>query len=96
MNVNKKIEFKSAGPQNTIELEMLLQAYYMADGPQVLCSDAHKAAAERLVNTGVCAWKAGKSYCLRTTAKGEFYINHLMTISYPVETTTFVIPEAQS
>lgn len=83
-----------ATPQNIIELEMLLHAYYMGDGPDVMRSEAHQEAAHRLVTHELCEWRAGKSYCLRTTEKGDFYVKYLQTVPYPVN--SYKIPEQQS
>lgn len=85
-------------PLNPLELEMLIQTYYRADGPEhrPSHSEAHQEAGNRLVKADVCAWTAGKPYTLRCTERGEFYIRHLLSIPYPVDKQAFVIPEKQS
>lgn len=52
-----------------------------------------------LVNKGMIEVKDKSQqfldYVFTTTDKGKFFIDHLMKIPFPVEQTTFVIPEGK-
>lgn len=78
-------------PRNVIELELLLQLYYMGDPPDHRRSSAHIEAAHHLVLAGVAEWVTPSSIAI--TEAGKFYMCHLVTVPYPEERTVFHIPK---
>jgi hypothetical protein len=81
-------------PFNPLELELLMQAIYMAHGAKVNASAEHVAAADRLVQAGCVRW--AMTGHVAATERGQFYIKHLLSIPYPVDKVQFVIPEAST
>jgi hypothetical protein len=77
--------------RNAIELEMLTQLYYSAEPINFTRSSAHGAAAHRLVNSGVAV--ADATLGLKITAKGNFFVTHLLSIPYPEEIVEYIIPK---
>ncbi|WP_244832366.1 hypothetical protein [Caballeronia sp. TF1N1] len=83
-------------PMNVVELEMLLQAYYLGDGPDAEQNPATREAAHRLTKLDLCRYvqDGGDGTRLRIEPKGKFYVEHLLTIPYPEEVMSFQIPTA--
>lgn len=69
-----------------IALELLLQHYYLAVVPPPE-SDAHKTAFNTLVSEALVDPVSGN-----VTPRGAFYIHHLLSVPFPVETVTYTIP----
>jgi hypothetical protein len=79
-------------PQNVVELELLLQIYYLPD----VTADQSKSredAALRLRQAGLVEWNSHRAQ-FHITEMGTFYVKHLLGIPYPVAVTRFAIPEA--
>jgi hypothetical protein len=82
------------GPQNLLEIEMLIRSVYLADGAKVGASTEHLAAADRLVTAGCARW--AMTGHIAATEAGRFYVAHLLTVPYPVTKQVYTIPEVQS
>jgi hypothetical protein len=79
-----------AAPQNLLEIEMLIQAHCLAQyKPRQ--SEAHDDALNRLLKADML--KLNPDLSVTTTLRGQFWVDHLATIPYPVE--SYKIPETQ-
>jgi hypothetical protein len=78
-------------PQNLVEIEMLIQAHYFA-GFKPRSSEAHNDALDRLLKADMV--KVNSNSEVTTTLRGQFWVNHLCTIPFPVE--SYKIPETES
>lgn len=80
------------GPQNLLEIEMLIHAHVYAEFKPKR-SEAHDDALNRLISADMLKLKPG-DLTVRTTLRGQFWVEHLTTIPYPVE--SYKIPEEQT
>ncbi|MDR5839366.1 hypothetical protein [Caballeronia sp. LZ034LL] len=77
-------------PQNILEIQILLDAHVLGKFQPRGISQQHDAAVERLLSEGMVQLSPADG-SVTTSLKGQFWVDHLCTIPYPV--TTFAIPK---
>lgn len=78
------------GPKNLLEIELLIQAHVYAQfKPKESC--AHDEAVNRLLKLDMIRLNAD-DLTVTTTLRGQYWVDHLCTIPFPVE--SYRIPEA--
>jgi hypothetical protein len=80
------------GPQNLLEIELLIKAHVYAEFKPPT-SEAHDDALNRLLQADMVNISASDA-TVTTTLRGQFWVEHLRTIPYPVE--SYRIPETES
>jgi hypothetical protein len=79
------------GPQNLLELEMMVQIRFTSNF-RPTDSVPHRDAVMRLLAAGMVTYQADSDYLI-PTERGMFWVDYLMEIPYPVE--RFTIPEVK-
>jgi hypothetical protein len=80
------------GPQNLLEIELLIKAHVYAEFKPPT-SRAHDEAVNRLMKLDMIRLNVD-DLTVTTTLRGQFWVNHLCTIPFPVE--SYRIPETES
>lgn len=82
-----------------ITLDYLLHCHISCDPHPYIHLQAWQDTRDYLVNKGMIKVKNKHTnfndYVFTTTTKGKFFIDHLMSIPFPIEHTTYIIPETQ-
>lgn len=82
-----------------ITLDYLLHCHVMAVPHPYIHIEAWQSVRDLLINKGMIEVKQKhqnfNEYVFITTKKGAFFIDHLLHIPFPVEQSTFVIPEVK-
>lgn len=77
-----------SGPANIVEIEVILKAHCFANFKPPI-STAHDEAIDRLLKADMIRVNQHDG-SFTTTLRGQFWVNHLLTIPYPVE--SYAIP----
>lgn len=82
-----------------LQLQLLLHCHCVAEPHPLMGNAVWDEARDYLINTQMIAVvkkdRHLSQYVFRTTKKGEFFVNHLLSVPFPEEKSIFYIPEQQ-